>query len=125
MSGYPWRRLALCFLIVATDGMNVAIMGFPAPQIGRSSGLPSISSGLRARYQVFLGTSSLLLTAQARSDAACTVGADIGMNIAAHFNRTGSDAQMARLEFDLLPAVTHRPELPGGAVGGWRRRTLN
>lgn len=33
MSGYQWLLLALCFLIVATDGMDVAIMGFLAPDI--------------------------------------------------------------------------------------------
>jgi len=33
MSGYQWLVLALCFLIVAADGMDVAIMGFVAPPI--------------------------------------------------------------------------------------------
>ncbi|WDZ95164.1 aromatic acid/H+ symport family MFS transporter [Herbaspirillum sp. WKF16] len=33
MSGYQWLLLVLCFLIVATDGMDVAIMGFLAPGI--------------------------------------------------------------------------------------------
>ncbi len=33
MSGYQWLVLVLCFLIVAADGMDVAIMGFIAPTI--------------------------------------------------------------------------------------------
>lgn len=33
MSGYQWLVLILCFLVVATDGMDVAIMGFVAPPI--------------------------------------------------------------------------------------------
>lgn len=33
MSGYQWLLLCLCFLLVATDGIDVAIMGFLAPNI--------------------------------------------------------------------------------------------
>jgi MFS transporter, AAHS family, 4-hydroxybenzoate transporter len=33
ISGYQWLLVALCFLIVAADGMDVAIMGFVAPSI--------------------------------------------------------------------------------------------
>lgn len=33
MSGYQWLVLVLCFGVVATDGMDVAIMGFVAPPI--------------------------------------------------------------------------------------------
>ena len=33
MSGYQWLVLGLCFLIVAADGMDVAIIGFIAPPI--------------------------------------------------------------------------------------------
>ena len=33
MSPYQWLLVALCFLIVAVDGMDVAIMGFVAPAI--------------------------------------------------------------------------------------------
>jgi AAHS family 4-hydroxybenzoate transporter-like MFS transporter len=38
MSGYQWLLLVLCFLIVATDGMDVAIMGFLAPAITKRMG---------------------------------------------------------------------------------------
>ncbi len=33
MSSYQWVLVCLCFLIVAVDGMDVAIMGFAAPSI--------------------------------------------------------------------------------------------
>lgn len=33
MSGYQWLLVVLCFIIVAVDGMDVAIMGFVAPSI--------------------------------------------------------------------------------------------
>jgi MFS transporter, AAHS family, 4-hydroxybenzoate transporter len=33
ISGYQWLLVVLCFLIVAADGMDVAIMGFIAPSI--------------------------------------------------------------------------------------------
>jgi hypothetical protein len=39
MSGYQWLLLILCFLIVATDGMDVAIMGFLAPAITKEWGI--------------------------------------------------------------------------------------
>lgn len=46
MSGYQWLLLGLCFLIVATDGMDVAIMGFLAPDIIRELGISRASFGL-------------------------------------------------------------------------------
>jgi hypothetical protein len=33
ISPYQWLLVALCFLIVTADGMDVAIMGFVAPSI--------------------------------------------------------------------------------------------
>src|ERR1700742_4347778 len=33
ISAYQWLLVALCFLIVTADGMDVAIMGFIAPSI--------------------------------------------------------------------------------------------
>lgn len=46
MSGYQWLLLALCFLIVTTDGMDVAIMGFLAPSITGEWGISKASFGL-------------------------------------------------------------------------------
>ncbi|MGO4303306.1 MFS transporter [Cupriavidus sp. RAF12] len=46
MSGYQWLLLVLCFLIVATDGMDVAIMGFLAPDITREWGISKASFGI-------------------------------------------------------------------------------
>ncbi|WP_019448859.1 aromatic acid/H+ symport family MFS transporter [Cupriavidus sp. BIS7] len=46
MSGYQWLLLVLCFLIVATDGMDVAIMGFLAPDITREWGISKASFGM-------------------------------------------------------------------------------
>jgi AAHS family 4-hydroxybenzoate transporter-like MFS transporter len=46
MSSYQWLLLGLCFLIVATDGMDVAIMGFLAPDITREWGISKASFGL-------------------------------------------------------------------------------
>jgi AAHS family 4-hydroxybenzoate transporter-like MFS transporter len=46
MSGYQWLLLALCFLIVATDGMDVAIMGFLAPDITREWGISRAAFGV-------------------------------------------------------------------------------
>jgi AAHS family 4-hydroxybenzoate transporter-like MFS transporter len=46
MSGYQWLLLGLCFLIVATDGMDVAIMGFLAPDIIREWGISRATFGL-------------------------------------------------------------------------------
>jgi AAHS family 4-hydroxybenzoate transporter-like MFS transporter len=46
MSGYQWLLLGLCFLIVATDGMDVAIMGFLAPDITREWGISKASFGV-------------------------------------------------------------------------------
>jgi AAHS family 4-hydroxybenzoate transporter-like MFS transporter len=46
MSGRQWLLLALCFLIVATDGMDVAIMGFLAPDITREWGISRAAFGV-------------------------------------------------------------------------------
>ncbi|ELA01203.1 major facilitator superfamily transporter [Cupriavidus sp. HMR-1] len=46
MSGYQWLLLVLCFLIVATDGMDVAIMGFLAPDITREWGISKAAFGM-------------------------------------------------------------------------------
>ncbi|MBV7538686.1 aromatic acid/H+ symport family MFS transporter [Duganella sp. sic0402] len=46
MSGYQWLLLCLCFLIVATDGMDVAIMGFLAPAITKEWGISRAAFGL-------------------------------------------------------------------------------
>ena len=46
MSRYQWLLLALCFLIVATDGMDVAIMGFLAPDITREWGISRAAFGV-------------------------------------------------------------------------------
>jgi AAHS family 4-hydroxybenzoate transporter-like MFS transporter len=45
MSGYQWLLLFLCFLIVTTDGMDVAIMGFLAPAITREWGISKAAFG--------------------------------------------------------------------------------
>lgn len=45
MSGYQWLLLGLCFLIVTTDGMDVAIMGFLAPGITREWGISKAAFG--------------------------------------------------------------------------------
>jgi AAHS family 4-hydroxybenzoate transporter-like MFS transporter len=45
MTGYQWLLLALCFLIVTTDGMDVAIMGFLAPAITREWGVSKAAFG--------------------------------------------------------------------------------
>lgn len=46
MSGYQWLLLFLCFLIVATDGMDVAIMGFLAPDITKEWGISRAAFGV-------------------------------------------------------------------------------
>jgi AAHS family 4-hydroxybenzoate transporter-like MFS transporter len=46
MSGAQWRLVALCFLIVAVDGMDVAIMGFLAPSINAEWGLTPAAFGV-------------------------------------------------------------------------------
>lgn len=46
MSRYQWLLLALCFLIVATDGMDVAIMGFLAPDIIKEWGISRAAFGV-------------------------------------------------------------------------------
>ena len=33
ISAYQWLLVALCFLVIAADGMDVAIMGFVTPSI--------------------------------------------------------------------------------------------
>ncbi|MEX8520116.1 MAG: MFS transporter [Leptothrix sp. (in: b-proteobacteria)] len=46
MSGYQWLVLGLCFLIVAADGMDVAIMGFVAPPIIQEWGISRAAFGM-------------------------------------------------------------------------------
>jgi AAHS family 4-hydroxybenzoate transporter-like MFS transporter len=46
MTGYQWLLLFLCFFIVATDGMDVAIMGFLAPDITREWGISRAAFGV-------------------------------------------------------------------------------
>lgn len=46
MSGYQWLLLGLCCLIVTTDGMDVAIMGFLAPGITKEWGISKAAFGL-------------------------------------------------------------------------------
>lgn len=46
MSGYQWLLLALCCLIVTTDGMDVAIMGFLAPGITKEWDISKAAFGL-------------------------------------------------------------------------------
>jgi AAHS family 4-hydroxybenzoate transporter-like MFS transporter len=46
MSGYQWLLLFLCFLIVTTDGMDVAIMGFLAPSITKEWGISKTAFGV-------------------------------------------------------------------------------
>ncbi|MBB3213535.1 AAHS family 4-hydroxybenzoate transporter-like MFS transporter [Herbaspirillum sp. Sphag1AN] len=46
MSGYQWLLLILCFLIVATDGIDVAIMGFLAPDIIREWSISRTAFGV-------------------------------------------------------------------------------
>lgn len=53
MSGYQWLLLILCFLIVATDGMDVAIMGFLAPGITKEWGIS------RAAFGVVMGAAPI------------------------------------------------------------------
>jgi AAHS family 4-hydroxybenzoate transporter-like MFS transporter len=46
LSGYQWLLLILCFMIVATDGMDVAIMGFLAPAITKEWGISRAAFGV-------------------------------------------------------------------------------
>lgn len=46
MSSRQWLTLALCFLVVAADGMDVAIMGFLAPSILQEWGISKAAFGL-------------------------------------------------------------------------------
>jgi MFS transporter, AAHS family, 4-hydroxybenzoate transporter len=46
MSKMQWLLLVLCFLIVAADGMDVAIMGFIAPPILQEWGVSRVAFGL-------------------------------------------------------------------------------
>ncbi|NKF24137.1 MFS transporter [Solimonas marina] len=45
MSSYQWILVALCFCIVAVDGMDVAIMGFVAPSITSAWGISKSAFG--------------------------------------------------------------------------------
>ncbi|WP_020653030.1 MFS transporter [Massilia niastensis] len=46
MSRYQWLLLVLCFLIITTDGMDVAIMGFLAPAIIGEWGISRAAFGV-------------------------------------------------------------------------------
>lgn len=46
ISRYQWLLVALCFLVVAADGMDVAIMGFVAPSIVQEWGISRPAFGL-------------------------------------------------------------------------------
>ena len=46
MSSMQWLLLVMCFLVVAVDGMDVAIMGFLAPSIVQEWGISPASFGL-------------------------------------------------------------------------------
>ena len=46
MTRYQWLLLVLCFLIVATDGIDVAIMGFLAPAITKEWGISKAAFGV-------------------------------------------------------------------------------
>ncbi|NML47023.1 aromatic acid/H+ symport family MFS transporter [Ramlibacter sp. G-1-2-2] len=46
ISRYQWLLVALCFLIVMADGMDVAIMGFVAPPILQEWGISKAAFGL-------------------------------------------------------------------------------
>ena len=45
MSGLQWRVVALCFLVIALDGFDAAIMGFIAPQLALDWRLDTASLG--------------------------------------------------------------------------------
>jgi AAHS family 4-hydroxybenzoate transporter-like MFS transporter len=45
MSAYQWLLLVLCFLIITTDGIDVAIMGFLAPAITKEWGISKAAFG--------------------------------------------------------------------------------
>jgi AAHS family 4-hydroxybenzoate transporter-like MFS transporter len=46
MSAYQWLLLVLCFLIITTDGVDVAIMGFLAPAITKEWGISRAAFGV-------------------------------------------------------------------------------
>jgi AAHS family 4-hydroxybenzoate transporter-like MFS transporter len=46
ISPYQWLLVALCFLVVTADGMDVAIMGFIAPAIIHDWGISRPAFGL-------------------------------------------------------------------------------
>jgi MFS family permease len=46
ISPYQWLLVALCFLVVTADGMDVAIMGFVAPSIIHDWGISRPAFGL-------------------------------------------------------------------------------
>ncbi|WP_010206486.1 MFS transporter, partial [Pseudomonas amygdali] len=45
LSGYQWRVVALCFLIVFLDGLDTAAMGFIAPALSQDWGIDRASLG--------------------------------------------------------------------------------
>jgi AAHS family 4-hydroxybenzoate transporter-like MFS transporter len=53
ISAYQWLLVALCFLIVTADGMDVAIMGFVAPSIIHDWGISRPAFGLVMRRSVW------------------------------------------------------------------------
>ena len=48
VSAYQWLVVALCFLVVVADGMDVAIMGFVTPPILGDWGVSRAAFGLRS-----------------------------------------------------------------------------
>jgi AAHS family 4-hydroxybenzoate transporter-like MFS transporter len=46
---YQWLLVALCFLVVTADGMDVAIMGFAAPSIIHGPRSPSAGAAGEGR----------------------------------------------------------------------------
>jgi len=62
MSGYQWLLLFLCFLIVTTDGMDVAIMGFLAPGITKEWGISKAAfGGVMSAAPIGLAIGALLI----------------------------------------------------------------
>mgnify|MGYP003340272478 CR=1 FL=1 len=68
MSGYQWWLVLLCFLIVATDGIDVAIMGFLAPAITRDWGIS------RAAFGLVMSAAPVGLAAGGAPDSVVAVG---------------------------------------------------
>ena len=45
MTPMQWRIVLLCFLVIALDGFDVAIMGFIAPELARDWAVSNLSLG--------------------------------------------------------------------------------